>query len=484
MLRSVTISTFPPSRGPNAGASASGVSESRSPPTIRIGTEAASETSGNARRALARRGPVEADVVGLREAADRQPLRARERLEGVRWLAQIGNLRIVEARDRQVGAAREVRPRRAGVWFHESACPASRSSGTSSPASAARIDASSSRNTTGSEAESWTMSTSARGSTRTSSGLVSASLRAPGHRRRADPRQQRRQPRHRARSDGLERDPRGLPRGRVPRVGAAPRVRRVEHDRVQHRGVAGDEVLHEVGAVGVAVEVDLAQPQGAQDRGEIVGRVGGGEEIACAAAVARVDLPRAAPRTARERAARRAAGEALHALAVDQRRVARAAVVDEQQTALAQQLAPVDPAVLDAAAGRRVARAALDGDQRRPGGAAAVPAEGDADAATRRPRGVERPRRASRTTLARSCEASSTRRAAWRPAPAGRARRRGARQGRRSGASSPDRMAYGSSFMFGSPPTRPVFARVHDPPRGAPPLYARRKQLRRASWPQ
>ncbi len=60
------------------------------------------------RRPLDRLRPVEADVVGLREAADRPPLRAREGLERVGRPAQVGHLRVVEARDREVGAAREV----------------------------------------------------------------------------------------------------------------------------------------------------------------------------------------------------------------------------------------------------------------------------------------------------------------------------------------------------------------------------------------
>ena len=47
VLRSVTISTFSPSLGPMTGASSSGVSESRSPPTISTGTDAGSLTDGS-----------------------------------------------------------------------------------------------------------------------------------------------------------------------------------------------------------------------------------------------------------------------------------------------------------------------------------------------------------------------------------------------------------------------------------------------------
>ena len=133
--------------------------------------------AGSARRRAARLRPVAADVVGLREAAHARPLRAGERREAAAWVPRrrAGDARTPVGspctRPRGRARARSTR-RRSGVWLHVFACPTSRSNGTSSPASAARTDASSSRRISGSEAESWTRSDSARGSTVTVSGAV------------------------------------------------------------------------------------------------------------------------------------------------------------------------------------------------------------------------------------------------------------------------------------------------------------------------
>ena len=157
--------------------------------------------------------------------------------------------------------------------------------------------------------------------------------------------------------------------------------------------MARDELLHEERAVRVAVEVDAPDSQGAQHGGEVVDGVGGGEERRAAAPEPALEEPPAPPRPARERAPRRPPGERLHALAVDQRRVARAAVVDEQQPALAHER-PEDPAVLHARARRRIARPTLDGHDRRPGRRLRrpVPAERDVDPPPRRLRRIERAR--------------------------------------------------------------------------------------------
>ena len=59
--------------------------------------------------------------------------------------------------------------------------------------------------------------------------------------------------------------------------------------------VARHERLREPGPVGVAVEVDAAEPQRPQDGGEVVGRVGRREEVGGArgARVLALDLARA-----------------------------------------------------------------------------------------------------------------------------------------------------------------------------------------------
>ena len=77
VLRRVTMRTLVASFGPKSGASESGVSESRSPPTISTGTDAGSLRFGNAARLAVRLRPVVADVVRLREPAHRHPLRRR-----------------------------------------------------------------------------------------------------------------------------------------------------------------------------------------------------------------------------------------------------------------------------------------------------------------------------------------------------------------------------------------------------------------------
>ena len=58
VLRSVTSWTFAPTSGAYSGASANGVSESRSPPTISTGTDAGSFAVRHRRRAAERGRPV------------------------------------------------------------------------------------------------------------------------------------------------------------------------------------------------------------------------------------------------------------------------------------------------------------------------------------------------------------------------------------------------------------------------------------------
>jgi hypothetical protein len=145
---------------------------------------------------------------------------------------------------------------------------------------------------------------------------------------------------------------------------------------MQELAVARREVLHEPASVGVAVEVDLLEPDGLDDRREVVDRVGRREQRVRAAAEAPVDRPRARGGAPREGRPAGAAGETLHARAIDERAGARPAVVDEQQVPAQR---PERPAVLDPRAGRRIPRPALDGDDRRPVRRPAVPAEGDVD---------------------------------------------------------------------------------------------------------
>ena len=224
--------------------------------------------------------------------------------------------------------------------------------------------------------------------------------------------EQRAQPGHRARRAGGRRAagvartdrlegvaPRGA-RRRVPGVQAPDGVGRVEHDRVQRPGMTGHERLAEPGAVGVAVEVDAAEPEAAEHGGEVVDGVGGREEVGRVAAgpqaarVAPVDPPRAARHARREGRRGRDARVALQARAADERRRPRPAVVHEQQPPRAQERA-VDPGVLDGAADRGEPGSALDGDERRSRGAAAggrAPAEGDPDPGPARVAGVEPPR--------------------------------------------------------------------------------------------
>ena len=162
--------------------------------------------------------------------------------------------------------------------------------------------------------------------------------------------------------------------------------------------VARDERLHEVRAVGVPVEVDLAQPERPQDRGEVARGVDGREQVGGVKggppgpAVAALDLAGARRHDPRELGSRGHTPKPLDRPAVDERRAAGAAVVHEQQSTLAQQR-PVDPHVLVAASRGRVAGTALHGHERGVSGVVArrQPAEPDVDARALRSSGVEWP---------------------------------------------------------------------------------------------
>ena len=193
-----------------------------------------------------------------------------------------------------------------------------------------------------------------------------------------------------ARADGVEGVARHRPRRHVPRVEPAHGIGGVEQDRVQQVLVARDERLHEVGPVRVAVQVDPPEPQRPDQRGQVTGRVGGREQVG--RPVAPRDLPRAAGDHRRERQPR---ADALVVLepALDQRAAAGAALVHQEQPALAQQR-PVDAGVLDAAAGGWEPWSALDRHQRRVigGPPRGQPPERHPDPPALRPRRVERAR--------------------------------------------------------------------------------------------
>ena len=231
----------------------------------------------------------------------------------------------------------------------------------------------------------------------------------PAHRPRADPLDEPLQRGARLLAAiGAARPPRAHERVRPPRrlrqvpvggIGARQRIGRVEHERPQPAGVVHGERLREVRAVGVAVHVDAPDPQRVQDVGEVVDRRARGEPVD----------PRAQLRGAAPGAADVVVDGAPQRLAVERRRPARAARVDEQQVAPRAQR-PGEREVVVAAVGRRVARAALDVDDRPERWPVAVAApvelEVDADLLARRSEPVERHTHGAAARLGRGVAAA------------------------------------------------------------------------------
>ena len=198
-------------------------------------------------------------------------------------------------------------------------------------------------------------------------------------------------------ADLVERDPAGHRRRDVPGLQVHHLVGGVERDRPEHPGVAGRERLGEVGAVGVAVEVDRAGAQRGQHPGQVACGARGGVQVAAVdEAPARpapgvVELLAAAGHQPLVELVRLAGAEPLQRLAVDDLGGAGAAVVDQQQVAPPEQrLEELEVGV--ARAGARVPGAALLGDDRaqHPARAAGrVPLQADPDGARRRVAVVE-----------------------------------------------------------------------------------------------
>ena len=187
-------------------------------------------------------------------------------------------------------------------------------------------------------------------------------------------------------------------RQRVARPGVEVEgIGAVEHQRAHAAGMAESQRLRREGAVGVAVDVDPPQPQRVQHVDHVVDRRARAVGVAAApeAGAAAADREPVGPeRDGRERGVR----EVLERRAVDQLRLAGAPLVDEQERGRAAR-GPEHREVVAGRADRRVARPALDGEQRVPGRAAGrrVAAERDAHRARGRIAANGRARRSSRS---------------------------------------------------------------------------------------
>ena len=191
-----------------------------------------------------------------------------------------------------------------------------------------------------------------------------------------------------AQARDVERALRGQDRLRVKRVLPADRVGGVQRHRAEHLRVPRGEHLPEEGPIGIAVEIDPAGPQPAQQQRHVPGRV------RCRVQVAGLHVPTArqlagvvqlpAALAGVDRVGGDAVGglPALQWLAEERRGIPGAAQVDQEQVAPGQQRAERPPVVRRVVSGGE-AGATLDREDRSHGRAAGrrVPLEPELDMA-------------------------------------------------------------------------------------------------------
>ena len=195
----------------------------------------------------------------------------------------------------------------------------------------------------------------------------------------------------------VERAPRGQDRLRVERVLPADRVGGVQRHRAEHLRVPRGEHLPEEGPVGIAVEIDPAGPQPAQQQRHVPGRVRRRVQVAGLHVPAARQLAGVVELPAALAGVDRVGGDAvgglpvLQRLAEERRGVPGAAQVDQEQVAPGQQRAERPPVVRRVVSGRE-AGAALDREDRSHGRAAGrrIPLEPQLDVARGRVPVVQR----------------------------------------------------------------------------------------------
>ncbi len=200
-----------------------------------------------------------------------------------------------------------------------------------------------------------------------------------------------------AQARDVEGTPRGQDRLRVERVLPADRVGGVQRHRAEHLRVPRGEHLPEEGPVGVAVEIDLAGPQPAQQQRHVPGRVRRRVQVAGLHVPTARQLAGVVQLPAALAGVDRVGGDAvgglpvLQRLAEERRGVPGAAQVDQEQVAPGQQRAERPPVVRRVVSGRE-AGAALDREDRSHCRAAGrrVPLESQLDMAGRRVPVVQR----------------------------------------------------------------------------------------------